>query len=398
MNYRRTLLASYLGYITQAICNNLPPLLFATFHRQFGITLEQLGLVATINFSIQMLTDIAAARFLDKIGYRAGIVLGQGLSFLGLLLMGFLPMRMGNPFAGILLCIFLNAVGGGLLEVLVGPIVQIVPGEDKERRMSVLHSFYCWGHVLVVLLSTAFFRLAGVENWPWLFLAWSILPLFNTFFYGGAWLPAPVLESERIPLRRLFANKIFWIFLIMMIAAGASEQAMGQWSSLFAEEGLGISKTMGDLLGPCAFAALMGISRLIYGLWGAKLRMGRALLFCAGLCVASYLATVFSPSPLLAVFGMAFSGLCVGLMWPGVFSMVAGRYPQGGTAMFAILALAGDVGCSAGPGLVGVLSGSLEGAGGALEALKSGLLAAAAFPLLLFLGILWLNHLDRKNP
>ena len=376
MTYRHTLYASYLGYITQAICNNLPPLLFVTFNERFGVTLGQLGLLVSINFFIQMVVDLLAARYVDRIGHRRAVVLAQVLSTLGLLMLGVLPYLLPNGFVAILIPIAMSAVGGGLLEVLVSPIVESLPGEHKEKAMSLLHSFYCWGHVAVVLLSTAYFALAGMDNWRYLPFLWAVLPLLNAFLYAKVPMTPPLAAHERTPLRALFSRKLFWVFLLMMVCAGASEQAMSQWSSLFAERGLAVGKTVGDLLGPCAFAVLMGLARLLYGILGDRLNIRRAMVLSAGLCVACYLLAANAPHPLLGLLGCAVTGFSVGLMWPGTFSMVARAFPQGGTAMFAMLALAGDVGCSAGPGLVGLISGG--------SGLSAGLMAACAFPALMF--------------
>ena len=380
MTYRHTLYASYLGYVTQAICNNLPPLLFVTFNERFGVTLGHLGLLVSINFAIQMLVDLLSARYVDRIGHRRAVVLAQGMSTAGLLLLGVLPYVLENAFIAILIPIAIGAVGGGLLEVLVSPIVEGLPGEHKEKAMSLLHSFYCWGHVAVVLLSTAYFALAGVENWRYLPLIWAILPFANAFLYAKVPMQPPLAEHERMPLKTLFSKKVFWLFLLMMVCAGASEQAMSQWSSLFAERGLSVGKAMGDLLGPCAFAALMGLARLLYGLLGDKLNVRRAMALSAALCVGCYVLAANAPHPLLGLLGCALTGFSVGLMWPGTFSIVARAYPQGGTAMFAILALAGDVGCTAGPGLVGLVSG---GAG-----LSAGLMVACIFPVLMLVSAL----------
>lgn len=388
MTYRHTLYACYLGYVTQAICNNLPSLLFVTFNERFGVTLGQLGLLVSINFAIQMLVDLLAVRYVDRIGHRRAVMLAQILSTVGLVLLGVLPYVMKNAFLAILLPIAINAVGGGLLEVLVSPIVESLPGEHKEKAMSLLHSFYCWGSVAVVLLSTAYFSLAGMENWRYLPLIWAILPLANAFLYARVPMRPPLAEHERVPVKTLFSGKAFWVFLLMMLCAGASEHAMSQWSSLFAERGLSVSKTMGDLLGPCAFAVLMGLSRLLYGLFGHRLKVRRAMALSAGLCVGCYLLAAFAPHPLLGLLGCALTGFCVGLMWPGALSMVARVYPQGGTAMFAILALAGDVGCSAGPGLVGWVAG---GAG-----LNAGLVVACVFPTLMLAAALSMGRGKRR--
>jgi len=320
--------------------------------------------------------------------------------------MGILPNVLPNAFGGLLIAVFINALGGGLIEVIISPIVESLPGEQKASAMSLLHSFYCWGHVGVVLLSTLYFNLAGVQNWRFLPVLWAIVPLVNAILFSRVPLRTLAEGHEAVPLRKLFSIKIFWLLLILMICAGAAEQAVSQWSSLFAESGLGISKTLGDLLGPCAFAVLMGLARAAYGVYGSRFKIKRVLMLSSGCCVASYLLMVFSPIPLLSLVGCALCGLFVGIMWPGVTSLSAEQYPGGGTAMFAMLALAGDIGCSTGPALVSVISNRVEIAkititrnlfsGRSLTeaGLKTGLLAAVLFPLLMLIGVLLL----RKKP
>lgn len=379
LQYKHTRNACYLGYITQAIVNNLSPLLFVTFQKQFSISLDKIGLLISINFVMQMLIDALAAKFVDKIGYRTCIVGAHIFSTIGLAGMGIFPFLFPNAYAGLIAAVLINAVGGGLIEVLVSPIVESLPGDEKASAMSLLHSFYCWGHVSVVLLSTVFFVTVGTEHWYILSVLWALVPLFNTFLFVNVPLNTIHDEEASLPIRKLFSMQLFWVFLLLMICAGASEQAMSQWTSLFAESGLQVSKTMGDLLGPCAFAVLMGVSRAFYGKFGAKLNLKRFIAGSGVLCIASYLLAAFSPIPLLSLVGCALCGLSVGIMWPGTFSLSSEYCPQGGTALFALLALGGDVGCAAGPGLVGLVS-SLAGG-----ELKWGLTAALVFPILLLL-------------
>ena len=405
MTYKHTLYASYLGYVTQAIIVNLPPLLFIVFSRDYGISLEKIGLLISLNFGVQIVTDWACIHFVDKIGYRAASVFAHVLSALGLILLGFLPGVI-DPYAGLVIATVLNAVGGGMIEVLISPIVESLPGDRKAASMSLLHSFYCWGQMAVVLLSTAYFTTIGLQNWRWLAVIWALVPLVNAFFFLKVPLCALVEEGKGMRLRELFARGGFWLMMLLMVCAGASEQAMAQWASLFAELGLGVSKTMGDLLGPCAFAILMGSSRVFFGSKGAHFPLTKILTGSALLCVASYLVAVFSPLPVLSLVGCALTGLSVGAMWPGTISLSARSFPQGGTAMFAMLALAGDLGCSSGPGLVGVVSSRVqEGArwaaalfsGGAQAALKAGLLLAIVFPVVLVLGVSLVRALRRKG-
>jgi len=398
-NYKHTLAASYLGYITQAAVNNLAPLLFVTFSQEFDITLEKIGLLITVNFCVQILVDILAARFIDNIGYRIPVVAAHLFCAAGFVAMGTLPYLLPSAYAGLLIAVGLTAIGGGLIEVLISPIVESLPGDQKASAMSLLHSFYCWGQVAVVLLSTFFFFTIGIENWEILPILWALLPLFNAVFFSQVPLRHLAEENQVVPLRKLFTVKIFWVFMALMVAAGASELAMSQWSSLFAELGLGVSKTLGDLLGPCAFAVLMGLSRTFYGVKGAKLNLHRTLIFSGAGCLLSYLLAAFGPHPLLSLAGCALCGLFVGIMWPGVFSLAAGHYPQGGTGMFAMLAFAGDIGCGAGPGLVGWISNAIvQGNTGDLpnataSGLKAGLTVSIIFPLLLAAGVLLLRRM-----
>ncbi len=378
-NYDLTITACFIGYITQAVVNNFIPLLFVTLQTSYEIPLAQITLLVTINFGVQLLTDFLATFFVDRIGYRISIVTAHILSATGLLLLPVLPTVM-DPFAGILTAVIIYAVGGGLLEVLVSPIVESCPTGNKESAMSLLHSFYCWGHVAVVLLSTVFFRIFGIENWPILSCIWAIIPIVNAILFTQVPIAPIIAEGETgMTFRELFRNQVFWVLLVMMVCSGASEQAVSQWASTFAEQGLGISKTAGDLAGPMAFAIFMGSARAFYGKFGENMDLDRFMRGSLILCVFSYLLISLSPIPALSLVGCALSGLSVGILWPGSFSKAAAALPRGGTAMFALLALAGDLGCSSGPSLVGWVA---DGFGGNL---KIGILAAIVFPLVLLI-------------
>ena len=380
-SYDSTMRACFTGYIVQAIVNNFVPLLFLTFQRTYHIPLQQITLLVTFNFGIQLLTDLLSVAFVDRMGYRAAMVLAHILSALGLICLTILPEWMSHPFAGILISVIVYAVGGGLLEVLVSPVVEACPSTHKEKAMSMLHSFYCWGHVGVVLFSSIFFKLAGIENWKLLAVLWAVIPVLNALVFTRVPI-APVLpEGEQgMTIGTLFQNRTFWLLFVMMICAGASEQSVSQWASLFAEKGLGISKTAGDLAGPMAFAVLMGASRAFYGNYGEKINLDRFMAVSSVLCILSYLCLVFMPVPVLSLAGCALCGLSVGIMWPGTFSRASKALPAGGTALFALLALGGDIGCSGGPTLVGMVSGMCKGN------LKIGILAALIFPVLLLTG------------
>lgn len=377
-DYGHTIYASYLGYITQAIVNNFVPLLFLTFQSEYGISLDKIGLLVTINFGVQLLVDFAAAKLIDKIGYRTAIVAGHLCSGFGLLGLAVLPQLL-PPYAGIILSIMCYAIGGGVIEVLVSPIVEACPTAKKEAAMSLLHSFYCWGHVFVVLVSTLFFSLFGMDHWKWMAVLWAVLPFANAVYFSLVPLAKPVEEGQGMSMRGLFQNKSFWVLFLLMLCAGASEQGMSQWASAFAESGLKVSKTVGDLAGPCLFALLMGTARALYAKFSDKISLKVAMTGSGCLCIACYLLAAFAPNPVFGLIGCAVCGFSVGILWPGTFSMASSTLPTGGTAMFALLALAGDLGCSAGPTLVGTAA---EAFGGDL---KQGLLCAIVFPVLLVL-------------
>lgn len=370
--------ACFIGYIVQAVVNNFVPLLFVTFQKTYQISLSKITFLITINFLIQLLVDMLSAGFVDKIGYRASIILAHVCVAAGLLSLTILPELLPNAYSGILIAVAIYAVGGGLIEVLISPILEACPTDNKEQAMSLLHSFYCWGHMGVVLLSTVFFALCGIGNWKILTLLWVLIPIANILLFAKA--PIYSLHEEGtagLTLGQLFRKKLFWVFFLMMLCAGASEQAVSQWASAFAEQGLGVSKTVGDLAGPMAFAMLMGISRLIYGKWGDRLNLDRFMQWSCLLCIAAYLCIVLVPVPVIGLLGCAVCGFSVGILWPGTFSKASASIKGGGTAMFAMLALAGDVGCSGGPTLAGLVSGACG------NNLHMGILAAIVFPVLM---------------
>lgn len=382
-SYRHTVAASYIGYITQAIVNNFAPLLFLTFHNVYRIPLAKIGLLVTVNFGTQLIIDLISAKYADRIGYRRLIVAAHIFCALGLAGMGFLPELLPDPYIGICAAVVMYAIGGGLTEVLISPIVEACPTDGKSAAMSLLHSFYCWGSVLVVLISTALFTVFGVDSWKTVSCLWAIIPAFNAVYFTQVPIASLVEDGESMTIGELVRAKIFWIFALMMVCAGASELAMSQWASAFAESGLNVSKTVGDLAGPCFFAVLMGSSRVFHAKVGERLDLSKYLGICAAVCIISYLLASLSPLPMISLLACGICGFSVGAMWPGTFSLAAEKCPKGGTAMFALLALAGDTGCSAGPTVVGFVSSALG------DDLKKGLLSAAVFPLLM-LAAIWL--------
>lgn len=380
--YKKTMTACFLGYIIQAIVNNYVPLLFVTFQNYYGIPLSKITLLITINFIVQLSVDLLSAGFVDKIGYRASIVSAHAFAAAGLVLLTVLPEIFADPFVGILISVIIYAVGGGLLEVLVSPMVEACPTENKEKTMSFLHSFYCFGQVGVVLLATLFFGVFGINNWKILAICLALFPISNGLLFCK--VPIYSLDSQEekgLSLKELFSKKIFWIMMIMMTCAGAAELTVSQWSSAFAESGLGVSKAVGDLAGPMSFALFMGASRLIYGKSGSKLDLDAFIRWSAILCIISYLCIALVPSPVIGLLGCALCGFSVGIFWPGSYSKATASIKGGGTAMFALLAFAGDVGCTAGPTLAGFVSTAFG------NNLHIGILSAVVFPVILLLCI-----------
>lgn len=384
-----TIYGCYLGYIVQGIINNVNPILFVTYQQRLGVSLELISLLIILNFGTQMVVDTVAAKYVDRIGHRLCMVLAHVFSVLGLVSITILPLVLPGAVVGLGIATVLNGIGGGLLEVLVSPIVEAVPGEEKEQAMSLLHSFYCWGCVGFIAISTLLLRVLGSERWYFLPLIWAVLPAINTFVFMKVPILRMVEEGQELPVRKLFCMKIFWLLVILMLCAGASEMGMSQWSSYFAELGLGVDKTLGDLLGPCFFCILMGLARTYYGKAGSNMDLHKFIKGSCLLCVISYLLAVFAPHPLLGLLGCGLCGLSIAILWPGTFSIAARTCKAGGTALFALLALAGDVGCAAGPQVVSLVSGFAPEYG-----LKAGLLAAIVFPIVL---MITLTVLERET-
>lgn len=384
-NYKKTLIACYLGFVTQAISANFTPLLFLTFKSTYGITLDKIALIPLVFYMTQLLVDLAATKFADRIGYRICVVASQVLSSVGLMLMAILPEVFPTPFVGILIAVVLYAMGSGLIEVLVSPIVEACPFENKDGMMSLLHSFFCWGSMGTILISTAFFAVFGLENWKILTFVLALVPLYNTFNFISCPIEKLVEDGKSMSVRSLLKTPIFWLMILLMVCSGASEATMTQWTSAFTESALGVSKTVGDLAGPCMFAMFMGVARMLYGKFSEKLDLSKVMLVCGVMCAGCYLLASLSTLPILGLVGCALCGLAVGIMWPGSVSVSARHCPRGGTAMFAFLALAGDFGAAASPTMVGSIA---ELAGGDL---KVGLLVATVFPVVLVVGLVVLR-------
>lgn len=377
MNSKHTIFASFIGYITQAIVNNLAPLLFSIFMANFGISLDLIALLVSINFCTQLLVDLLATKYIDQIGYRRSVIAAHLFSAGGLIGLSVFPYCFNHSYLGIVLSVILYAIGGGLIEVLISPIVEACPTNHKASIMSLLHSFYCWGCVLVITLSSAFFFAFGKGAWRILPILWSIIPLCNAFFFTKVPLYDICEEGSGMEVRELFSSKVFFVLLMMMVMAGASEQAMSQWASTFVEISLELPKSLGDLVGPCFFAILMGCSRLFYAKYGEKINLLTFVKYSCCLGVIAFILAGIKGVPIINLLACGLCGLSVGILWPGIFSVASQTLPQAGTAMFALLALGGDLGCSVGPFVVGQIAIAFNGA------LQSGLMFGFIFPLCL---------------
>lgn len=390
-NYQRTLKACYLGFITQAIAANFAPLLFLKFHADYGISLGRIALISTAFYFTQLVVDVFCARFVDKIGYRKSVVASEVTSVLGLVGLAFIPDLGADPFAGIIACVIVYAIGSGLIEVLCSPIVEACPFDHKEAVMSLLHSFYCWGSVGVILLSSLFFTALGIGSWRVLACVWALIPLYNIYNFATCPIEHLTEEGKGMTIAQLFRTPLFWVSILLMVCAGASEMSMAQWASAYTEAALGFSKSIGDLIGPCLFAVTMGVSRVIYGKYGEKIDLNRYMIASGILCLCCYLLASLSSNPVLGLIGCVFCGFSVGIMWPGTISITSPRLPQGGTALFAFLAMAGDLGGAFGPSLVGTVS---QQAG---DSLQTGMLAGCVFPLVLIVSLLLLGRSAAKQ-
>ena len=390
-DYKKTLTACYLGFITQAIAANFAPLLFLTFHKSYSVPLGKIALIPAVFFMTQLIVDIICAQVVDKIGYRKCVVFSEITSAAGLVLLAFLPDLFSDPFTGIVVSVVVYAIGSGLIEVLVSPIVEACPFEHKEATMSLLHSFYCWGSVGVIVISTLFFKFFGIHNWKLLACLWALLPLYNIFNFATCPIEHPTGGEKGMGIAALFRLPLFYLAVILMICAGASELSMAQWASAFAESALGLSKTAGDLAGPCLFAVTMGSCRAIFGKFGDRLNLKNFMIASGLLCIVSYLLASLSPLPILGLSGCIICGFSVGIMWPGTISICSPKIPRGGTAFFAMLAMAGDLGGSAGPAIVGNIS-QLAG-----DNLQRGLLAGAIFPLIMIAALIMLTSAKTKT-
>ncbi len=387
--YKPTIFACYRANFVHASINNLSPLLFIVYQQKFNLSYTLLASLILFNFCTQILADLISVKYVDKIGYRKSAVFSQGMAVLGLVLMAILPNVLPSAFLGLAISTFVCGLGGGVMEVILSPIVDAIPSEAKASAMSLLHSFYCWGQVFVVIVTTTLLFFLGDDLWYFIPLVWALIPIYNFFSFIKVPLGDTIPHEEKTPLKKLFSSKIFLIAMLIMICAGASEISMAQWSSLFAETSLGVSKVVGDLLGPCLFAVFMGIGRVIFGIYGHKINLFNTLIASSALAALCYVGTALFQIPILSLISCALCGLGVALMWPGTISCSSAIFPKGGAAMFGVLAIGGDIGCSIGPAMLGAISDQTD--------LRFGMLTGTIFPVILLLGVIYLKHYAKTH-
>lgn len=383
-NYIHTLHACNIGYVTQAIVNNFAPLLFLTFRSEFGISIAETSALVMLNFVTQMVVAFLSAKIADRISYRRTLVGGGFCSALGLFLLAFLPRLIPRPFLALSVSIAVYAIGGGVVEAIDSPLVEACPFKRKAADMSLVHAFYCWGQMLVVLCSSLYFRMFHVENWRVLACVWALVPLLNAVYFMFVPMKSLVSDKERaLGFSDLFRNRLFWLFAIMMLCSGASEHCMNQWASAFSESALHIDKSLGDILGPCFFAFFMGSSRTLFAVFSKKLNLLNCLVASSLSCACAYLVVGVFSNPWLCLAGCALCGWSAGILWGGVFSMSSCTIPAGGTVMFALLALPGDFGCGFGPMLVGFSTQYVF-----RDNLRYGIFSGIVFPVVMLLCLL----------
>lgn len=373
--YLPTKLAGYVGFIVQAIVNNFLPILFIVFQDVYGLGYEKLGRLIVINFATQMFIDFITPKIIHKLGYRRAAFLCQFTACVGLCLMAVLPRFMSNTYLAIIISIVFYATGSGLMEVILSPMIEMLPTGNKSGNMAVLHSFYCWGQTVVVPLTTLMVFIFGRENWTYIPLVWAVVPFVNMFTFLRVPIVEPDSEEKQSTFLELARTPKFVVYMVMMLCAGASEIAMSQWSSLFVEQALGVSKAIGDIVGPCLFALFMALGRVIYASLSKKVSFTRLLIWLNLLCFICYVMVALCHIAVLSLVFCALCGLSVSISWPGIYSAGARTFKTGGAVMFSAFAMCGDTGCALGPGLVGLVAEYTN--------LNVGFLVAAVFPLIM---------------
>ncbi len=383
--YFPTKLAGYVGFVVQAIVNNFLPILFIVFQNVYNLSYEKLGRLILFNFATQMFIDLITPKIIAKIGYRKAASLSQGAAAAGLILLGTLPSLMNNTYLAIIISIIIYATGSGLMEVILSPMIEMLPTGNKSGNMAVLHSFYCWGQAFTVLVTTGLVFLFGFKQWYFIPAIWAIIPFLNMFSFLRVPIVQPSPDEKMSTFSELVKKPLFLVYMVMMFCAGASEIAMAEWASIFAQNALGVSKAIGDITGPCAFALFMGTGRVVYAKLSKKVSFTKMLVILNIFCFVCYMVVAVCKIPIIALIFCAVCGFTVSISWPGIYSAGARTFTTGGAVMFSVFAMCGDTGCALGPWLIGVLADKFS--------LNVGFAAASVFPLVMVICALYILKL-----
>lgn len=407
-NDKRVKLACYATNITMSVIGNLSPLLFLTFRSLYDISYSLLGLLILINFCTQLCVDLIFSFFSHKFNIALTVKLTPVIAFVGLGFYALSPILFSqNIYLGLVLSTIVFSAASGLAEVLISPVIAALPSENPEREMSKLHSVYAWGVVFVILVGTLFLLFCGGTNWQWLAAIFMLVPMLAACLFFTAKLP--VLETpERVSgALALLKNKKLWLCFFGIFLGGASECTMGQWSSSYLEQALGLEKVWGDIFGVAMFAVALGLGRTLYGKFGKNIEK---VLFLGGLGAAvCYLVAAISNIPLLGLIACALTGFCVSMLWPGSLIVASERVPQGGVFVYAMMAAGGDLGASVAPQLVGIVTDAVSQNAAAAEfavelgitseqlGMKTGMLLGAVFPIIAVFVYLVLMKTKKKS-
>ncbi|MCI8600772.1 MAG: MFS transporter [Oscillospiraceae bacterium] len=411
-NYRATVRACYLGNLLQS-CGAIFAILFVPLRTLYGLTYTQYGLLVSVNFIVQVCSDILFSKPVERLGFRPFAVLSPILTSTGLVLFALAPVLFpGNVFFGFCVGMFVFAAAAGLQELLLSPILDGVPmpEEKKKKAMSLLHSFFAWGQIGAVLITTLLVWVLKAEQWQLITVLWALPPLVNVFLFAKAPLDAKVSAGNAMSLKQLFTSKIFLVVLLAIIFGGAAEVTMSQWASAFIEKGLNLPKLLGDMLGVCGFSLMLGLGRTLYGLKGDSISIHKVMIFGSLGAFCLYLLAALSGSPFVGMAACGLTGFCVSMLWPGSIVVASRELPLAGASMFALMSAGGDLGSSAASFLTGQVADRVEAMGltsfmGSAvtpeqAALRAGLFFAALFPICCFgINILlqWMTEKKQKG-
>ncbi len=384
--YTLTKYASFITCFSTAITGNFSALLFLSFHRMYGISYTLLGLLILMNFGTQLIFDLLFSFCSGKFNLKFCVKITPLVMAVGLVLLGLAPVIFkNNIFFGLIFATVVASCGGGLSEVLSSSVIAAIPSNNPQRTMSILHSCYAWGVVIVVLVTTAFFRFFGIENWAALTLFFAIIPFVAFLMFLFSSVPDLEEDSEDSVQGNILKNKTMWLCVLAIFLGGAAECTMSQWCSTYLEQSFGITKAVGDVFGVALFGAMLGLGRTLFARFGKKIE--NALFFGSVMASVCYLCAALVPVPAVGMLACAFTGFSVAMLWPGSLLAVQKLVPEKSVTMFALMAAGGDMGASLCPQLVGIITDAVmnlnifSSASAEQISMKIGLLFATLFPV-----------------